>query len=134
MDDLYKLKNADLRYLCDKNGIKYKVKDSKRELVGKIKEQKQKQKGGRFYKCMSGRKTEFIEARSNPQNNTTKKYSGPDWICNETGLTDEKNKEGCSYELKPGMKCLPCWDKNVDKRPKECRACVSGKMVYYCKK
>lgn len=130
MDDLYKLKNADLRHLCDKNGIKYKVKDSKRELVAKMKEQK----GGRFYKCMKGKEKEFIEARNNPQNNTTKKYSGANWICKETGLTDEKNREGCSYELKPGMRCKACWNKNPEKRPKECRACISGKMVYYCKK
>jgi len=130
MDELYKLSNNELRDICDKKGVEYKIRDTKRKLVDRIKGQK----GGRYYKCMKGRQTEFIEARNNPQNNATKKYSGANWICKETGLTDEKNRGCCSYELKPGMKCLPCWNKNAEKRPKECRACISGKLVYYCKK
>ena len=126
--NLYKKKNDELKQLCIKKNIKFNNRDTKRELVYKL------QKGGRYYKCMEGKQTEYIEARNNPQKNATKKYSGPNWICQETGLTNEKNREGCSYELKPGMKCLPCWDKDSDKRPKECRACTSGKIVYYCKK
>ena len=130
MDKLYKLKKAELLDLCKKNNIKTTTKQTKRQLA-----ETYYQNGGRYYKCQGSRKqVEYVESRNNPQNNVTKKYSKNDWVCTETGLTNDQNKrKGCSYELKSGMQCLPCWDENAEKRPKECRACVSGKRVFYCK-
>ena len=116
MDKLYKLKKAELLDLCKQNNIKTTTKQTKRQLA-----ETYYQNGGRYYKCQGSRKqVEYVEARNNPQNNVTKKYSKNDWVCTETGLTDDQNKrKGCSYELKSGMQCLPCWDENAEKRPKE---------------
>ena len=43
MDELYKLSNNELRDICDKKGVEYKIRDTKRKLVDRIKGQK----GGR---------------------------------------------------------------------------------------
>jgi len=127
IDTLYKLKKEELVNLCKKKNIKVTTRLTKRQLA-----ETYYQNGGRYYKCEATRENaEYIEARNNPQNNATKKYSKNDWVCTETGLTNNNNKrKGCSYELKTGMQCLPCWGKHP---PKECRACVSGDRVFYCK-
>ena len=82
--------------------------------------------GGRYYKCFQGKKVRFVKQTINPQ------YQPgiyEDWICEETGLTNLPKRKGCSQGLKQGMQCVSCYSKNP---PKQCRACVEGKDVFYC--
>jgi len=130
MNDLYKLRNEQLRELCVKNFIKVSSRQTKRQMADKLYELG----GGRYYKCRSGKNIEFIESRENPMNGNNK-FSGPDWICRETDLTNMNNpfRPGCSMRIKPDMKCTPCVANKNGKVPDECRACVSGKDIFYCK-
>lgn len=123
LDKLYKLKKNELQYICAKNSLHYNQRETKRQLAEKI-----HQNGGRMYKCMDGKNVKYIKSSNNPQNNPTKKYSGPEWICKETNL----GKEGCTLGVQPGKLCKPCWQKYPKNRPKECRGCLSGENVFYC--
>jgi len=130
MTELYKKSNDELRKLCLDKNINFTSRDTKRQLANKIYEMS----GGRYFKCQNGRKVKFVESLENPQY-TNRRFRGPDWICEETNLTDRDNpmRPGCSYGLKSGMRCVPCVADVMGKKPKECRSCVSGRNIYYCK-
>jgi len=127
--ELYKKKKDELINICRKNKIEYRERETKRELAEKI----YRQKGGRYYRCQKGTEVDFVESIENPSNGEGR-YRDPAWICNETGLTNKNNprRPGCSYGLKPDMRCVPCDGNKNGKKPNVCRACAPGDNIYYC--
>jgi len=114
------LKKDELLQLCKKKGLKVNKNMNKTTLKEMI--------GGRYYKCYKNGQIQFVEKSSNPQ--YIGKYKG--WICEETNLSSNKNKSGCSYGLQPGKRCIPCTPAKKKSTPKVCRGCVKGKNVFYC--
>lgn len=130
MNSLLKYKKDELLTMCKDCNKKVNSSNTKAELSRILLEHVKS--GGRLFKCQKGSKVRMVESRTNPQRKFGSKTNNNE-ICTETSLTKNSRKSGCSLGLKTGKECKPCVVNKKGRFPKECKGCVSGNNVFYCK-
>lgn len=121
--NLYNFSKKVLLESCKIRNINVSNKHTKQYIINEL--LNYYKKGGRIYKCRTKNNEMFVNSLTNPTNNKL--------FCTETLLTKNNKKIGCSLGPKQNMQCVPCNPGNKNKVPNNCRSCVQGNNVYYCK-